>query len=264
MQPQSVAMAASEAQVSAAAPDDVSPPQQPQAPAPNVPAATSPSEATQLGPDAAPESFAPPAVRPAEDAPAHSHPPTEPPNIQETVRRLIPVLDRALQSGSLSGPAEAIGAALRHTAERLVHAMQFQQLQTVLQPTQAEPYVMYALPAPPGQGEGELLLYVRDKGGSPKIDPEDVRLVIDLRLSQLKRVCFNVHLFHRQLSCHVEAESLDSQRLIQVAAPELRDNLHGLGFAVDPIQCTMAGRSRSASSEASLPLTKLGRLNVTA
>ncbi len=187
------------------------------------------------------------------------------PAAHELARRAIPALDRALQSGALSGAAQTSAAELRHTAERLVQAVQFQQMQTILQPTPAEPYVLFSLPMPEGHGEGELQLFVRDEGGSPKIDPNDARLVIDLRLSQLRRVSIVVHVYQRQLYCHMEAESLQTQRLLESAAAELQDSLRGLGYAVDPIHCTMAGSARrGTTSQATLQLAKLGRLNVTA
>jgi hypothetical protein len=186
--------------------------------------------------------------------------------IHETARRLIPALDRAMQSASTLTAAAPL-TELRETAARLVHAIQFRQLEILLQPTPAEPYAAFPLPVPQPLGEGELRLYVRDGngGGSPKIDPNDVRLVVDLRLSQLKRVSVVVHVYQRQLFCHIEAESLHAQRLLEASAPELRDSLRGLGYAVEPIHCSMATLSRRTSGgEVTLSLSKLGRLNVTA
>jgi hypothetical protein len=194
-------------------------------------------------------------------------PATAPMTPHEAARRLLPVLDRLVQDEG--APAEAVTAAasLRQTAERLVHVMQFQQLDAMLQPTPAEPYFALPLPVPPRHGQGELWLYVRDggEGGGPKIDPDDVRLAIELRLSQLKRVSILVHAYRGQLSCQMEADTLTAQRLLEAKAPELRDGLRELGYAVDPIRCTVAGPSqRSAHSEVSLPVFKLGRLNVKA
>jgi hypothetical protein len=138
-------------------------------------------------------------------------------------------------------------------------------LQTLLQPTAAEPYVVLALPVPNEHGEGDLRLYVRDEGGSPKVDPEDLRLVIDLRLSQLKRVTVMVHLLHGHLSCRMEAESLHAMRLLEGEAPALRQSLHDLGFAVEPIHCSVGGFSRGTQlTHSTLPIAKLGGFNVTA
>jgi len=188
-----------------------------------------------------------------------------PQTAHEAARRLIPALDRALQNGAPNaGPVATAGAELRHTAERFVQAVQFQQLQTILQPTPAEPYVVFPLPMPHQQGEADLRLYVRDEGGRARIDPEDMRLVIDLRLSRLRRVSVLVHVFHRQLSCHLEADSLPTQRLLEVSAPELQDSLRGLGFAVDPIHCSVAGFSSRDATEVEVPLSKLGGLSVIA
>ena len=182
------------------------------------------------------------------------------PPAHEVARRLIPALERALDGGAAPPGA----AELRQTAERFVQATQFQQIQTILQPTPAEPYVAFPLPLPAQQGEADLRLYVREEGGRARIDPNDVRLVIDLRLSQLKRVSVLVHLYQRQLSCHIETDSLPTQRLLEATAPELQDSLRGLGFAVDPIHCSMAGFASRDATEVELPLAKLGGFNVTA
>ncbi|HLG74615.1 MAG TPA: flagellar hook-length control protein FliK [Chloroflexota bacterium] len=221
------------------------------------------------------------ATRAAAPAPAGSQPPQaagtrilleplpagSPMSAHEAARRLLPALDGLTQDGG-APPALATAAAnLRQTAEHLVHAVQFQQLDALLQPTPAEPYFALPLPIPPQHGQGELWLYVRDggEGGGPKIDPDDVRLAIELRLSQLKRVSIMVHACRGQLTCHMEADTLAVQRLLEAAAPELQEGLRELGYAVDPIRCTVVGTSqRSAHSEVSLPVFKLGSLNVRA
>ncbi len=191
--------------------------------------------------------------------------PAQPPSASAAARRLIPALDRALEPAAPGSPAAQSGAALRQSAERFVHAVQFQQLQTVLQPTPAEPYVVFSLPVPNQQGEADLRLYVRDENGKPKVDPEDLRMVIDLRLSQLRHVMVSVHLFHRQLSCQIEAESLQTVRLLETATPELRDSLRELGYAVEPIHCAVGGFNRGArETHVALPLNKLGQLNLSA
>ena len=186
------------------------------------------------------------------------------PSAHEIARRLIPALDRTIASGNV-GPSITAGAAeLRHTAERFVQAAQFQHLQTILQPTPAEPYVSFPLPIPVDHGEADLRLYVREEGGRARIDPDDLRLAIELRLSQLKRVSVLVHLYRRQLTCHIETDSLPTQRLMESAAPELRESLRQLGFAVDPIHCAIAGFFGRDATEVELPLAKLGGFNVTA
>lgn len=188
------------------------------------------------------------------------------PSAHEVARRLLPALERALQSGGLPSAAVAAGTELRHTAERFVHAVQFQHIETMQQPTAAEPYIVVPLPVPSQHGEGDLWLYVRDgEAGAPKIDPNDVRLVIDLRLSQLRRVRVTVHAYQRQLTLQIETDSLGVQRLLEAGAPELRDSLRELGYAVEPIHCSVAGMAqRDAVTEVALPISKLGSLNVTA
>lgn len=179
-----------------------------------------------------------------------------------SVRELLPVLDRAIASGQL-GQATPAAAALRSDAARLVHAIQFQQLQNALAPGAPSPadYVRVPLPVASGGGAAELRIYVKGEPGRPRIDPNDVRVHIELRLSRLDRVGVDVHLCAGRLACHFEADNPEAQRLLENSAGELQDSLRGLGFGVDPIRCKL-----SVPAEPALPAAPLhlGQVNVSA
>ncbi|MHB8620600.1 MAG: flagellar hook-length control protein FliK [Chloroflexota bacterium] len=194
---------------------------------------------------------------------------------QLAVRQIIVRLDEALAPGTLPAPARAMALVLRDSAQQLVHAVQFQQLQNSLSLSRpVDPgFVSFPLPllAQRGPAQAELRVYYREEGGARSIDPEDVRVALQLELSNLKKVNVTLHLFRRQIVCQVQAESRPAEQALKAAAPDLERALRGLGYGVEPIRCSLApilgtepaddGSRRSVAG--SLPAT-LARVNVRA
>ncbi len=189
---------------------------------------------------------------------------------QLAARQLIDRLDTVLTSGTLNQNQQPVAAALRDTLQQFVQTVQFHQIENSAAPTPTLGVNYLTFPLPLGDGQtfrqADLSITYKEEGGARRIDPNDVQVVVQLDLSQLKRVTIALHLLQRQIACTIEAENPDVERILAGAAPELRTNLQKLGYAVEPIRCTLAvpgaaGPSRTAGT----PIrAALGRVNVQA
>jgi len=152
--------------------------------------------------------------------------------------------------------------ALRGRAEQFVQNVQFHQLQNGLPASSGGPdYLSFPLPLWAGQqSQGELRLYIQDQAGGRKIDPDDVRLVMQLHMTRLKQLTISVHVLRRQIMCHIESEAPDADRAVRAAAPELREQLQRLGYSVAPITCASARKRVNVPQ----PASKLTKVNVRA
>jgi hypothetical protein len=192
--------------------------------------------------------------------------PTPPaPDAHLAARQLLPLLDRAIDSGSLPDAVRDAAVALRDRAQQFVNGVQFQHIQNGLPPASGGPeYLSFPLPLLAGQqaSQGELRLYVHDQTGSRRIDPEDVRIVMKLYLTRLQHLTINVHVLRRTIMCHIDSENPAVDRLIRAAAPELRAQLQGLGYSVAPITCSHLQDGLPAGPAPAAP--KLSGVNVQA
>jgi len=180
---------------------------------------------------------------------------------QVAVRELVLALDRTIEDGHISGAQAAAAAELRETARELTHAVQGQQLRNVVAAGRGEPLVL-PLIVPAGQGRAEVRLFVEpDASGAPKVDPENLRVSIELELSRLKRVSVDVQLWRGRMACQMRADEPLAQAVLDQAAPELRASLAKLGLSVEPIRCVLGAGELEQTAR---PKSTLASVNVRA
>ncbi|MDE3074946.1 MAG: flagellar hook-length control protein FliK [Chloroflexota bacterium] len=185
---------------------------------------------------------------------------------QLTARQLLAHLEQSIASDQLSPAQLPVAASLRDSLQQLVQVVQFHQLQNVAGagPNAGLGYLTFPIPLGDGRTftSAELRVSYREGTRGRRIDPEDVHLVFQLDMAHLRRVTISLHVHHRQMSCAMEAETAEVERLLSGASPELRTSLEGLGYAVQPIRCALGPSRGRASSASARPGPGPGQVDV--
>jgi hypothetical protein len=125
-------------------------------------------------------------------------------------------------------------------AEGLLGQVELQQLANAAPRSdgQQPSYLVFQLPIPGGREPQSAQIRIRQDadGRSSRIDPNNVHVVFQLELQNLRTVRVGIRVVDRHISCQMGSSDPAATELLAEHAPELREGLAGLGYVVEPIK----------------------------
>jgi len=140
--------------------------------------------------------------------------------------------------------------------EQVLHDLRGGHLFNLREPSDqtANQYYAFPLPlaSPEGPRSGQVQVFWRDgsgsgERGSPRVDPDDVRLLFRLDLHALGPIEIDLVILQKRVRAHIRSDSEEVRLLARQHADELRQALHRLDYSVE--QCRTSLLTKSAQTE---------------